>query len=153
MIEKGLVTARQAMHEGLELSPMETHIAAAGTIVESICQLQVSNDALQQHYKELFALVTQHNVSLASEIAELLGHIQFQDLVRQRIERIAESVTHGNEVLKQLPCSLGAPEPAMLELETQMRVVLENYLRNEARHAPACAAQSGQDLLPKFELF
>lgn len=155
MIEKGLKTAQQAMREGLELSPMESHIAEAGTIVESIHHLQVSNNTLQQHYKELFSVVTQHNISLASEIAELLGHIQFQDVVRQRIERIADSVAQRNDLLKELPRRIGAPMLGIIDLEERMRGVLDGYVSNEARHAPAsdADADAAHDGLPKFELF
>jgi len=153
MIEKGLKTAQQAMREGLALSPMENHIAEAGTIVESILHLQVSNNDLQQHYKELFEVVTQHNVSLASEIAELLGHIQFQDVVRQRIERIADSVAQRNDLLKELPRRIGEPKLGMIDLETKMRGVLDDYVSKEERHAPTSDAGAGHDALPKFELF
>jgi methyl-accepting chemotaxis protein len=98
--------------------------------------------------------VTQHNTNLAAEIAELLGHIQFQDVVRQRIERIAIAVSLRNDVLKALPRRLSDAAPDLRELEAQMLGVLDDYLTNEVRHAPSAIEESvDSPALPKFELF
>lgn len=152
-IEHGLQTAQQAMREGLELNPMERHIAEAGSIIESIRHLQASNEEVQQHYRDLFKVVTQHNVSLASEISELLGHIQFQDIIRQRIERIAASVAQRNDVLRDMPCYVVASGPEVAELQQKMCVILDDYIANEQRHASSKAAAPDAEALPKFELF
>jgi methyl-accepting chemotaxis protein len=154
MIEKGLLNARNTMQAGLIMSPMESHIAKASTMVDSIRKLQKNYDEIQQYYKTLFSAVTQHNTNLAAEIAELLGHIQFQDVVRQRIERIAIAVSLRNDVLKALPRRLSDAAPDLRELEAQMLGVLDDYLTNEVRHAPSAIEESvDSPALPKFELF
>lgn len=154
MIEKGLVDAQRTMREGSKLNPMDTQIAEAGAVVGSIRKLQENYDAIRQYYKTLFAVVTEHNTNLAAEIAEMLGQIQYQDVVRQRIERVASAVALRNDVLRELPLKLGEPNADLTELPAQMLGVLDEYLANEERHAPAAAETAGQaDGLPKFQLF
>jgi len=154
MIEKGLLGAQRTMLEGLKLSPMDKQIADAGEIVGSIRELQKNYDDIRQYYKTLFVVVTEHNTNLATEIAEMLGHIQYQDVVRQRIERVASAMVLRNDLLMELPRRLGESQADLTELPTQMQMVLDEYLANEARHAPAATNVTGPaDGLPKMELF
>lgn len=153
MIEQGVLKARQTMQDSLKLNAMESHIAKAGQMVESIRQLQKSNDEMQRYYQSMLTATTQHNATLASEIAELLGHIQFQDVVRQRIERIADSVARRNQVLQELPHCLGPSDRGLSQLQARMQEVLHAYVETEARHAPGAVAGEGQGALAKFELF
>ena len=150
MIEKGLASAQRTMVQGMTLTPIDNQVLEAGAIVKSIRKLQEDYDDIRQYYKTLFAVVTEHNTNLATEIAEMLGQIQYQDVVRQRIERVAAAVTQRNDVLKDLPRRLGDPKADLTELPPQMLGVLDNYLASEERHAPATAEAAG---LPKFELF
>ena len=134
MIEKGLLGAKHTMLEGLKLSPMEKQIADAGKIVGSIRELQKNYDDIRQYYKTLFIVVTEHNTNLATEIAEMLGHIQYQDVVRQRIERVASAMMRRNDLLKEMLGRPGEPQADLTNLPGQMQVVLNEYLANEARH-------------------
>ena len=153
MIEKGLRDAQRTMQEGLKLSPMDQQIAEAGTIVDSIRKLQANYDDIRQYYKSLIVVVTEHNTNLAAEIAEMLGQIQYQDVVRQRIERVASAVANRKDILMELARRLGDPHADLAELPVRMRAVLDEYLTNEARHAPAAAAAGQAGDLPKFQLF
>jgi methyl-accepting chemotaxis protein len=153
MIEKGLISAEQAMRDGLRLSPMEGQIAEACAIVDSIRKLQGNYEDIQQFYKTLFTVVTAHNTDLASGITEMLGNIQYQDVVRQRVERALQALAERNKVLDKLPGSLGEPESNQAQLAAQMLDVLNQYLANEQRHTPASPVAGEADGLPKFELF
>lgn len=153
MIEQGVVKARQTMQDSLKLNAMEEHIAKAGEIVESIRHLQQSNEELQRYYQDLFAATTQHNTTLATEISELLGYIQFQDVVRQRIERIADSVARRNDVLKELPHCMESSDAWQGELHARMQRVLSDYVEGEACHASPNDASDKHSALAKFELF
>lgn len=148
MIEKGLIGAQHTMRTGLRLRPID-----AGTIVGAIRNLQGNYEDIRQFYKTLFTVVTKHNTDLASGIAEMLGNIQYQDVVRQRIERALLAVTERNKVLSEFPGSLGAPASALTQLPEKMLGVLEGYLADEQRHAPATSAAGQADDLPKFQLF
>ena len=153
MIEKGLIGAQHTMKDGLKLSPMDMQIAEAGMIVGSIRKLQENYDDIQQFYKTLFTVVTEHNTDLAAGIAEMLGNIQYQDVVRQRIERVMQAMAERNKVLGELPHCLGTLESDLNRLPAQMLEVLDEYLANEHRHAPATALAGQADGLPKFQLF
>ena len=171
MIEKGLKGAQRTMAEGLKMSPMDRQIAEAGEIVKSIRKLQKNYDEIREYYKTLFTVVTEHNTSLAREIGEMLGYIQFQDVLRQRLERVAVAMAQRNDVLMELPRRLGEIEACsgicesgcfkktgsqadMTELHAKMLGVLDEYLANEKLHASSGAGTAGHaDGLPKMELF
>jgi methyl-accepting chemotaxis protein len=179
MIEQGLVAAQRTMAEGLKLTPMDKQIEEAGDIVNSIRKLQENYDDIRQYYKTLFSVVTEHNTNLAGEISEMFGRMQSQDVARQRIERIESAMRQRNEVLKKLPCRLGElqdcagicvkecplefpgnparpdePQTDMKAPHEKMIEVLEQYLANEERHAPAVTNAAGQsEGLPTMELF
>jgi methyl-accepting chemotaxis protein len=153
MIEKGLADAQKTMLQGLKLSPMDQQIAEAGGVVGSIHRLRDNYDDIRQYYKTLFAVVTGHNTSLAKEIAEILGQIQTQDVVRQRIERLVAAVAQRNEVLRELPHRLTDPQSDLAALPAQMLAVLNEYRTGEARHAPTNGSPGQAAGLPKFQLF
>jgi methyl-accepting chemotaxis protein len=150
MIEKGLADAQHTMIDGLKLSPVDAQIAEAEEIVRAIRKLQENHEDMRQYYKTLFNVVGRHNTSLAADIGEMLGHIQYQDVVRQRIERIETAMAQRNEVFGKLPPELGEVNGKLTELPVQMLAVLNEYLANEDRHAPVSAEAAG---LPKFQLF
>jgi methyl-accepting chemotaxis protein len=166
MIEQGLVSAQLAMTDGLQVRPMNQQIAEAGKIVDSIQKLQNNYDDIRNYYKTLFGVITEHNTNLAHEISEILGHVQYQDVVRQRIERVTTAMEQRNIIFKAWPESLNATENCnsvcnagcIKEISPiknkqpheQMRHVLEEYLANEKRHL---AVGNEDDGLPKLQLF
>ncbi len=167
MIAEGLVKAQLAMTQGLAISPMENQIAEASEIVDSIRKLQNNYDEIRNYYKTLFGVVTEHNTRLAVEISEILGHVQYQDVVRQRIERVTNTMVNRNEIFKLWPnsivgiggcsgnckngCFKSASSREKNEPHEQMQVVLEEYLANEKRHG--AVGKKSVDGLPKLELF
>lgn len=153
MVEHGVLKARKAMQDSLQLEMMEGHIAKAGEMIASIRLLQKSNEDSQAYYRAIVAAATEHNTALAAEIADLLGHIQFQDIVRQRIERIGLAVARRNDVLLQLPMSLGADEGTLAELQTRMERVLSDYTTEELCHAAVPLDEQEPGGLARFELF
>ncbi len=154
MIEKGLIDAKRTMREGANLNLIDKQTGDASAMVGSIRQLQDNYERMRQYYKSLFVAVTEQNSKLASEIAEILSQIQYQDVVRQRIERVESAVAQRNNVLGDLPRRLANPQSNLAELPEDMREVLDEYLANEQRHAPApTIANERADDLPKFQLF
>lgn len=167
MIEQGLVSAQRAMTEGLRVSPMDQQISDAEEIVNSIRKLQNNYDDIRQYYKTLFTVVTEHNSNLAKEISEILGHVQYQDVVRQRIERITAAMKQRSEILKSWPDSLNYIDECAVrcdnqcdkkktranhnEAHDQLRTLLNDYLAAEKRHGSTGAG--ADDGLPKLELF
>lgn len=152
MIEAGLRGATLTLEQGLGESPVEQQIEDASSLIESIRRLEENYDDIRQYYKTLFVVVTEHNTSLAKEIAEMLGQIQFQDVARQRIERACTAIAHRNEILIELPRGLYSTITELEALPLKMQSVLEDYLSKEKSHA-AVDGQGDGGGLPKFELF
>lgn len=152
MIEAGLKGAQLTMQQGLRDSPIEQQIEDAGAIIGSIHRLQENYDDIRQYYKTLFVVVTEHNTSLAREIAEMLGQIQFQDVARQRIERAGAAIAQRNKVLLELQQWLDDPAADLNGLPAKMQSVLDDYVTQEKRHV-LTDGEGGSDSLPKFELF
>jgi methyl-accepting chemotaxis protein len=153
-IESGLAGAQRTMLEGLKLTGMDHQMSRASAIVTSSRKLQGNYEDLRQYYKTLFRVVTQHNTKLATDIAEIMGQIQYQDVVRQRVERAASAVAVRNAILEEIPPRLSGEDGDLKELVARMRAALEQYMTNERRHAPAAHGLGGQpDGLPKIELF
>jgi len=167
MIEKGLVNAQCAMAEGLKDRPMDKHIEDAGEIVNSIRKLQSNYDNIHQYYRTLFAVVTEHNTNLAGEITEMLGQVQYQDVVRQRIERATGAMEKRNDIFKAWPHTLTKFNDCAGKCETdcfkkksdgsfqcpheQMHTALDNYLETEERHRSG--ENNGAGGVRKIELF
>lgn len=157
MIEAGLAEAQQTMQNGLKFNFLEEsaqQMDDASKVVESISRLQESHEDMRQYYKTLLSVVTQHNSNLATEIAEMLGHIQFQDVVRQRIERIESVTSRRNDLLLELAQSLQTSDSNLAEIPERMQQLVDEYLAEEARHSEIGTA--GTEIshgLPKIELF
>lgn len=157
MIEKGLTHAQHTMQNGLKFNFIEEsaqQMTDAAKVIESIRKLQDNYEDLRQYYKTLFTVVTSHNISLAGDISEIFGHIQFQDVIRQRIERIEIAVEKRNQVLKNFARHLDSPGFNLRELPLRMSEVLDEYLCAEVNHAPVSPHTSSQGGgQPQIELF
>ena len=154
MVERGLLDAKRTLRDGSKLGAMGNQLAAAGAIIKTLHRLQKDYEGLRLYYQSLFEVVTEHNTTLAREIAEILGDLQIQDVVRQRIERIAVAVGQRNDVLRTLPRRLGEPKPDLSDLPPQMLGLLTAYEAAEKRHAGAARGNGApDDGLPKVQLF
>lgn len=157
MIEKGLTGAQLTMQNGLKFSFLEEssqQIRDASKVLDSIRRLEESYCDMLQYYKTLFVVTTEHNSNLAAEIVEMLGEIQFQDVVRQRIERLENAMVKRNALFQELATAMEAPGDEVRELSERMRHVLDEYAANESCHAATISTRgSHADGLPKFELF
>ena len=123
-------------------------LSDAANVVESMLSQSESCEDMQHYYD----VMIEHNTQLAAGIAEILGHTQFQDGVRQRIERIEAAIDKRNVLFLAFAKSMVEPDSGLPELPAQMRGVLEEYLAIEARHAHTLALGEGAGLV-KFELF
>lgn len=157
MIEKGLTDARHTMQNGLKFNFLEEsaqQMSDAAKVVDTISSMQESHEDMRQYYKTLFSVVTQHNTSLATQIAEMLGHIQFQDVVRQRIERVEFAASKRNDLLVELSQALASPDYRLAEVAGKMQSLVDEYQAEEAHHSEAGTAGSDTSRgLPKIELF
>ena len=157
MIDVGLSHAQQAMQQGLKFNFIEDSAQQMGDavkVIESIKNLQNSYDDMCQFYKTLFTVIKQHNLSLQIDISEILGQIQFQDVVRQRLERVNNVIFDRNQAFSLLTESLFTENADLQRINKQMHQALVDYLTIENNHAPVPSdALNSNNGLPKIELF
>lgn len=155
MIESGLEKARHTIQDGLKfkfLDEIMLQMNGASQVMIYVQQLQDSQEDMQQYYKTLFAVINQNNTKLAHDISEVLGNIQYEDVVRQRVERIQEVMVMRNDLLRQFAAQLTSDGSAE-EIIMQLNNTLNDYLSRESHHNNSLQAKDDEDALPKFELF
>ncbi len=156
MIETGLENARKTIQEGLKFKALEevmVQMDEAVHMLESVKKLEQNHEDMQQFYKTLFAVINQNNITLAENISEILSGVQYQDIVRQRIERMKATMSRRNELFERFIDELANTRGLLTnDFAVQMDVVLKDYLEEEARHSNSLN-ESTEEEPPKFELF
>jgi methyl-accepting chemotaxis protein len=117
-------------------------------------QLDDSYVDMRQFYQLLMAAVTQHNRELDDGIAGLLGTGQYQDVLRQIIERATATFEQRQAVTEALVDGFATGAADAGQLAGRSRSVLDDYLAGEAVHEGSTRAGAGQaDAAPLIELF
>ena len=139
---------------------MAASIAQSAQRLEQVSHASVSIKLLQDNLEDMrsysqsrFASVTQHNQALASDIAELLGQIHYQDVVRQCIERIRVAVGQRNRFLQNAVTTLPQDGAELTNLSEQLEKILNDYVAEEGRHRHSGRPASGTSGELKVELF
>jgi len=157
MIEDGLDAARHTIKEGLKFKFLEEVMAEmneAAAVMESVKKLEESHEDMRQYYKTLFSVINNNNRKLAADISEILGSIQYQDIVRQRIERMQIAMQHRNDLFQLFVTELESSGGNLTDdFASQMNVILNNYLEKESHHNNSLNSRDEEDAPPKFELF
>lgn len=160
MIEVGLQEARQTIHEGLQfkfLDEIMRQMNEAAKIMDLVKHLEESNTDMRQYYKTLFsvlnAVMTQTQEDVNDQVADVLGSIQYQDILKQRVERVLEVIKNRHELLKLFAITLQEKEYKVDDFSLQMAQILQNYVQIESNHTNS--SNSGNDELsfPQFEIF
>ncbi len=152
LIENGLDNAKKIMEQSLKFQFLEELIdqmTEAGKIMNAIQELRNDHADMRHYYTVLFSVIKRNNVTLAREISEVLGNLQYQDVIRQRIERTLDTTTNYNTTLQEFATK---PDGDMEQLLTDIEKTLSNSLEEEKRHDSVGSNQSGTELL-QVELF
>jgi methyl-accepting chemotaxis protein len=156
-IEKGLDDSRQIMRSGLKFKFIEESLqqmSEAGKVVESIRGMQHSHEDMRQYYKTMISVITQHNVGIGGRISEMFGQLQFQDAVRQKIERIELVTSRRNDLLTELAKVMFESNNILLEIPVKMQQLKESYQTGEANHGePVSGAAATSGAASEIELF
>ena len=90
-IEAGLNQALSGVERSLSLNLLgdsNKQLIQASNAVSIINRLQENYDDMRQFYKTLFTVVNRHNVNIAEQIGEVMGLLQYQDVISQRLGRM-----------------------------------------------------------------
>jgi methyl-accepting chemotaxis protein len=89
-------------------------------------------------YRDELSETMVNNINLADDMVATLSSIQFQDIVRQKIERLTDLLNQQNDTFNQLQLHLEQNEaPCGLDVQAILSVMetnLENYLAEEQDH-------------------
>jgi methyl-accepting chemotaxis protein len=154
-INKGLARAQEIVESGIQSTIKEsaTQLAEVSTAAATIGKLQNNFEDMSQYYKTRLAIVTKHNDDLVRDIAEALGEIQYQDVVRQTIERVRIAAGRRNDALRELLLAPGGDAPEDADLPLQLELILTDYLAEEQKHRHSVRQTQSSDAPPKIELF
>lgn len=154
-IADGLSRAHNAVEQGMAsgIKASSQQLGAVSNAAESIRKLQGNLEDMSQYYKTRFADVTKHNEDLAADIAEVLGQIQYQDVVRQCIERIRHAMANRNAFFQNAVAAAEREGADLAQLPELLEQVLGEYLTEEMKHKHSAreAPEAGSEL--KIELF
>lgn len=154
-INAGLRRALQVVEEGMSTSIAESSqgLEDVSHAVVSIQKLQENFEDMSQYFKTRFAVVTKHNEDLAKDIADVLGHIQYQDVVSQCIDRMRTAIAQRNAFLQTVVGQSQLTPQDLAELPEIFGQVLDAYLQEEKKHKHSARHEEEASTELKFELF
>ncbi|MGB4497571.1 MAG: hypothetical protein WBI40_02630 [Methylococcaceae bacterium] len=94
---------------------------------------------------------TNKKQEIAEKMEDILGRIQYQDILRQRIERMQNIMTKRQTLLEQFVTQLQCHSNEIDDFSLKMRELLNEYIENESRHSNSL--EFNEEQLPPFELF
>lgn len=149
MRANSVVTGSVATSIALASERLEVVLAAA----DSIHKFQANFTGITDFYKSRFTVITQHNNDLAINIAEVLGQIQYQDVVSQCIDRLLLAMQHRNAMLKEANTQLHQGTVDRDTLLAKLDLILHNYLIEEEKHKHSARHEGDSAGELKIELF
>jgi methyl-accepting chemotaxis protein len=157
MIEEGLDAARHTIRNGLKfkfLDEIMNRMNEAAQVMDAVQNLENAHQDASQYYKTLFNVINSNNRKLAADIAEILGSIQYQDIMRQRIERMQFVIERRNDLFESFVTELESNNGNLTnDFASQINVILNNYIEDELQHGNSLNSDNEEDAPPKFELF
>jgi methyl-accepting chemotaxis protein len=149
-IGKSLATIRSILKDGLEDSAARSSndLDQIHATAEAVTQLRASCSRIVGTYQAGFADMLEHGEMISYGTGEVLGQLQYQDIVRQCVERLQAAIGRRNAVLEKEFGGMAAPRPELVA--ALIGDVLEEYLAGEALHGGAAEEDGGG---PAIELF
>lgn len=135
MVQSNIEKAQRLVLESFALEnelKESAQLRNACKLASTVIEMQTSYTALKSFHDTLTANATVYNQQLAAGIGDLLGDIQYQDVVRQRLERVQLALRRR-----------GASEEA-----NGLDALVADYLSQDAHHA-----RHGQTHTQRIELF
>jgi methyl-accepting chemotaxis protein len=149
-INGSLKRIRSVLKEGLEHSAAQSvdDLTRITEAAQAMTQLRASFEHVSSSYHSRLSDMLEHGDHLTSGSAEVLGQLQFQDVVRQSIERLQLALKRRNSAL----CAefSGEHPPQPMVLADLIREIAADYMAVELLHGSLAEAPGGA---PAIELF
>lgn len=139
-IETAMIDARKTIESGFDQDyrkEAEADAQEAHDALKIIHKLIEGYGEAQQFHKNLMTEMTECNASFATEIIAVLADIQFQDVVRQAVERMQTTLNKRNELsdrMTQLVEQDALTADQADRLLAQLECLRQDYEREENRH-------------------
>ncbi|EGF31911.1 Methyl-accepting chemotaxis protein [Oxalobacteraceae bacterium IMCC9480] len=135
-IDKGLARARFVVEDGMAagIADSSSRLTEVSKAAVSILKLQENFEDMTQYYKTRFIVVTKYNVDLAREIADVLGQIQYQDVVRQAVERLQFATARRNAFFSETVEQIAQGTVDFERLPASMEAITDEYVSEEEKH-------------------
>lgn len=140
---------------GQDASEIDRQMQDTAGLAQTVERLENSNEDLMQFFRTQLRVVTDRNITIAGDVANMLGSMQFEDLVRQKIERILGAMGQRAELAASLAHAL-REGMAAAGLDEEGARLVQAYAVGESRHAAVgrdAAATTGAGAPGSIELF
>lgn len=142
---------RGMLKEGLEHSAAKSanDLGQITLASQAVAQLQTRFGRVSGSYQLRLQEMLDHGEALAAGSADVLGQLQYQDVVRQCVERVQHALSRRHLALAEEFGGKGPPQPALLA--GLIDEIVADYVAQEQLHGTT-ASSSGDDA-PMIELF
>ena len=154
-ISQGLLRANMVVTGGIasSIAKSSERIEVVLAAADSIQKFQENFTGITDFYKSRFSVITQHNHDLALNIAEVLGQIQYQDVVSQSIGRMMAAMNQRNTLLEAANTELHQGLFDRNALPAKLNFVMQTYLAEEEKHKHSARHDEAGATEQKIELF
>jgi len=141
---------RATLTEGLEGNAARSadDLSDIAQATQAVTRMQASYGRCSGSYRAGLADMLEHGGALAAGSSDVLGQLQYQDVVRQCVERLQHAIARRNDALGQEFSGAAAPQPELLA--RLIGDIAADYLATETLHGGDAAAH---DTGPAIELF
>lgn len=149
-IGSSLQRIRGMLREGLETNAAESadDLAQIAQAAQAVTGLQASFDQVRGSYHARLAEMLAHGEALSAASSDVLGQLQYQDVVRQCVERLQQAIGRRNAALGNEFSGNVLPQP-----EALARLIADitlDYLTTEQMHG---SNPEQEGAAPAIELF
>ncbi|MBF0613426.1 MAG: hypothetical protein G8345_16330 [Magnetococcales bacterium] len=138
-IEQGIVQSAQQVERALMQS---IHSTAAKEQEERLLSAAGQMDRLGHHFGELLTFttatmgkITESSQSVAHKVTDLISYLQFQDIVRQRLEQVIATIRQRTNFQDQLNRCMKDPNTNSELLYYDVDAMLKDYVMAKQRDA------------------
>lgn len=139
-IEKRISQAHAVVEQGFSWGDDDdtnSELEKVSSVTECITNLNTSYNEMRDFYRSLLAFSSRHHESLSRQIVDLLSNIQYQDIVRQRIERLKQANGNLKKVMDTTAAKIGNDQiDLFFEMERLQKIAAE-YQQDENQHSQA----------------
>ena len=156
-INDGLSRTQHVINNGIaaNIATSSQELEQVAYAVTAIKKIQDNFQDIRQYYKTRFTVVTKHNVDLAQNIGDVLGSIQYQDVVRQCVDRIRVAIARRNLFLEETVDMIeaGTDTQFLLQLPALLELIRHEYAQEEHKHKHSARHDNSVGTELKIELF